>query len=79
MNFAHIRTATSAEAVRQNGLRLIKPTDAGHQRRCEPNEPRVVEVVGRAGFPAAGSMEAQRPAILPVPALMTSASMVDIR
>ena len=82
MNFAHSGTATSAaKPFGQNRVRLIEADpDAGHQLRREADEPGVVEVVGRAGLAGGRQREARaRARASPVPALITSASIVDIR
>ena len=73
MNFAHDRHRdVGGEAVRQNRVRLIEADpDAGHELRREADEPRVVEIVGRAGLAGGRQREAQAArARLPVPALI---------
>ena len=65
MNAAQTGTAIVAgEPVRQNRARLIEPDpDAGGELRREPDEPGVVEIVGRAGLARGGQREAQAPGV----------------
>ena len=50
------------EAVRQDRARLIEADpDAGDELRREADEPRVVEIVGRAGLAGGRQREAELP------------------
>ena len=61
-------------------MRLIEADPhAGDQLRREADEPRVVEIVGRAGLAGRRQREPKLPRPAAVPALMTSASIFVIR